>query len=323
VRVAVVGAGVAGLAAARTLADAGHECVVFEASDRVGGRVRTDRVGGYVFDSGATSVAPRGLRIAGALPSVAGIVRVARPVYVLDGHRAVPSSHQPAGDRFASTLGLDALPNSLATGLDVRLDQKVERIEAPMDGGYALQGEMFEAAVVAIPVPAAQALLATARDSRRFAGARYRPCLSVLLGYQAPLETPYHALIDTEQSRPLTWLSVETMKCEGRAPEGCTALVAQMNAPYSQRKMGSTDASIVSDVLVDIGRILGPAFTQPEVSQVVRWELSQPETTVSPDSSNSNGSRLVVCGDGFLGGRIELAYQSGVSVAERLVEALA
>lgn len=322
-RVAVVGAGVAGLAAARTLASAGHVCVVFEGSDRVGGRVRTERIDGYVFDSGATSVAPRGLRIAAALPAVSGLVRVERPVYVLDGHRAVPSSRQQGVERYVSTLGLDAVPQSLADGLDVRLNQMVERIEAPMDGGYALQGEMFDAAVLAVPVPTAQALLGTARDNRRFAGARYRPCLSVLLGYQAPFEAPYHALVDTEQSRPLTWLSVETLKCDDRAPDGCTALVAQMNSPYSQRKMGATDASIVSDVLIDVARILGPAFAQPVLSRVVRWELSQPETTVSPDSSNSNGSRLVVCGDGFLGGRIELAYQSGVTVAERLVEALA
>ena len=40
-RIAVVGAGIAGLAAARTLADAGFEVVVIEASDRLGGRLRT------------------------------------------------------------------------------------------------------------------------------------------------------------------------------------------------------------------------------------------------------------------------------------------
>lgn len=42
-RAAVIGAGAAGLAAARDLRDAGHEVVVFEARDRIGGRVWTDR----------------------------------------------------------------------------------------------------------------------------------------------------------------------------------------------------------------------------------------------------------------------------------------
>jgi phytoene dehydrogenase-like protein len=52
VDVAVVGAGLAGLACALTLADAGRRVVVLEASDGVGGRVRTDEVGGFLLDRG-------------------------------------------------------------------------------------------------------------------------------------------------------------------------------------------------------------------------------------------------------------------------------
>lgn len=50
--VLVVGAGLAGLACARTLSRAGTEVTVLEASDGVGGRVRTDHVGGYLCDRG-------------------------------------------------------------------------------------------------------------------------------------------------------------------------------------------------------------------------------------------------------------------------------
>jgi len=48
----VVGAGLAGLAAARTLVGAGRDVVVVEASDGVGGRVRTDVVDGFLLDRG-------------------------------------------------------------------------------------------------------------------------------------------------------------------------------------------------------------------------------------------------------------------------------
>ena len=52
VDVLVVGAGLAGLACARRLADAGHDVRVVEASDGVGGRIRTDRVDGFRLDRG-------------------------------------------------------------------------------------------------------------------------------------------------------------------------------------------------------------------------------------------------------------------------------
>jgi glycine/D-amino acid oxidase-like deaminating enzyme len=52
VEVAIVGAGLAGLTCARRLRDAGCECLVLEAADAVGGRVRTDLVDGFRLDRG-------------------------------------------------------------------------------------------------------------------------------------------------------------------------------------------------------------------------------------------------------------------------------
>ena len=50
--VAIVGAGLAGLVCAQDLARAGVECTVLEASDGVGGRVRTDTIDGFLLDRG-------------------------------------------------------------------------------------------------------------------------------------------------------------------------------------------------------------------------------------------------------------------------------
>jgi phytoene dehydrogenase-like protein len=51
-RAIIVGAGLAGLSCARHLRDAGWEVSIYEASDRAGGRVRTDRLDGYLLDRG-------------------------------------------------------------------------------------------------------------------------------------------------------------------------------------------------------------------------------------------------------------------------------
>jgi protoporphyrinogen oxidase len=50
--VVIIGAGVAGLAAARRLAIAGREVCVIDASDEIGGRIRTDQVDGLLLDRG-------------------------------------------------------------------------------------------------------------------------------------------------------------------------------------------------------------------------------------------------------------------------------
>ncbi|RRO90494.1 oxidoreductase, partial [Corynebacterium bovis] len=54
--VAVIGAGAAGLAAARTLRAAGVGCTVLEASGRVGGRIGSERVGDVTVDRGFQTV---------------------------------------------------------------------------------------------------------------------------------------------------------------------------------------------------------------------------------------------------------------------------
>ena len=50
--VLIIGAGLAGLACARRLTQSGLTCTVLEASDGIGGRVRTDRVEGFQLDRG-------------------------------------------------------------------------------------------------------------------------------------------------------------------------------------------------------------------------------------------------------------------------------
>ena len=52
-QVIVVGAGIAGLGAAKELHDSGYEVTILEASDRIGGRIYTDRSLGFPIERGA------------------------------------------------------------------------------------------------------------------------------------------------------------------------------------------------------------------------------------------------------------------------------
>ncbi|TCD01565.1 FAD-dependent oxidoreductase [Pedobacter psychroterrae] len=50
--VIIIGAGLAGLTAAKVLKTAGKSIKILEASDKVGGRIKTDEVNGFLLDRG-------------------------------------------------------------------------------------------------------------------------------------------------------------------------------------------------------------------------------------------------------------------------------
>jgi predicted NAD/FAD-dependent oxidoreductase len=320
VRVGVVGAGVAGLAAARKIQQAGHVVAVFEASDRPGGRAATYRIGPYIFDHGATSVAPRGMGIEQEILEVldtVDLVEITRPIHVHEGRRTFPgSAEKNSVKRYTYRQGIEQLGVLLCEGLDVRFRQPIEKIEKPGDGGYVLDGVHFDAVVVTPPVPEARELLP---ERRPLDNATYRQVISIMLAYDQPLDRPFHALIDPEQVVPLTWLSIESLKSPGRAPEGHTALVAQMSANYSRMRWEAGEDLIYQETLVDVSRLLGQEFARPIERAIHRWQHAQPEQTAIFERVNPPGATLVVAGDGTMGGRIELAYESGLKAAERLL----
>lgn len=322
-RVAIVGAGVAGLAAARALKKGGSEAVVFEAEPDVGGRVETARIGGYVFDTGATTIAPRGRSLEEALfheLDDSDLYPIELPIYIHQSLRV--SVGDPAKnriERYTYASGNDRLPRLLAEGVEVKLSTRVENV-ARTDGGFELQGEPFDALVLAMPTPESLPILESLQERRPFSNATYRPCLSVLLGYAIePPGVSYHALVEPENSHPLSWLSLESLKCPGRSPAGKTAVVAQLGPQFSKLYFEASDQNIVDATADLLVRLYGKAWDLPEVAAVRRWAFSQPEMTALFDNVNRPGSRLIVAGDGVMGGRIEYAYESGVRAAAMLL----
>lgn len=313
-RVGVVGAGLAGLAAARSLTTEGHEAVVFEKSRGLGGRAATRRKDGFVWDTGATAI-PQELL---TMMNRAGFLRIDKPVWLHDDLTPRPGDRDGAGSRYALPEGMNGLGKRLAQGLDVRRETRIETISRTGDE-FEMADERFDALVLTPPVPQTRVLLEALGEARPLAEVEYRPCLSVLLGFDVPLpETPYSALLSPQGRHPLQWLSLESAKCPGRAPEGGSALVCQMSNSFSEANYARPPEELVALACESVAALYGPAFAHPAASDVMRWRYSQPLQTADIDAVNPLGSRIVVAGDGLLGGKLHHAYNSGRRAVRRL-----
>jgi renalase len=323
VKVGIVGSGVAGLAAARLLSQAGHDVVVWERSDHVGGRVETVAIEGYVFDPGATSIAPRGMAIEHVMLhelDTSHLLRVEEPIYTHEALRVIPGDPSRNAARYTYDEGNACLPKLLAEGLDVQLNRQVEEITRSGQS-FVVFDEACDALILTAPIPQTSVLLWTLHESRPVANAKYRSCIAVMLGFAQPApDVHYHALLDVEQRHPLTWLSLESVKSPKRAPEGCCAMLAQMGPSYSLMQYNKADQEIIDDVLIYLQRLYGAGFQQPIVAQVRRWKYSQPEMVAQFETVNPPSARLILAGDGLMAGRVESAFESGVKAARLLID---
>lgn len=321
-KVAIVGAGISGLATARTLRAAGIETCLFEKSTAPGGRCATRVQDGYVFDTGATSVAGRPCDLLNVIQNELpkdDLVEVTKPIATHTQTRFSSGDPSRFTHRYTYRQGMARLGELLAEGLEVRYESEVSKIEKA-GTQVEVMGEQFDFVVCTMPLPQSIELGVFPKASLPRLPI-YRPCLSIGLGYSFEHDHPFFASIDPEQTLPMTWLSFESIKSPGRAPEGCSALVAQMSAHYSRYAFEQSDEKIVHDTLVDLKRLLGERYSTPTTTLVKRWKYSQPELAIQFDAINPAGSRILVTGDGTTQGRLEFAYDAGVAAARRILQA--
>lgn len=312
-RVAVVGAGLAGLAAARELAAGGHEVLVLEKSRGVGGRIASRRVGGTVVDHGSPVIAaPPG----SPLGAAAGELAAGERIGLADG--------------LAMPAGLTRLPKLLADGLDVRLGVRVAALR-PASGGMEVadeQGNAYgavDAVVLTAPAPQAADLLERGPEPGRAAALRalaYLPAVMVLAGVR--LATPPGDGGPLLAPQPLAEVRREDAK--GRPAGGVVPAVARLGPDASARLLDAADEEVLARALPALAAALGPAAAEPEWVQVKRWRYAVPAGRLDRDAVNPPGSRVVVAGDavtgaGFGAHRHAEVFASGLWAAGRVAAA--
>ena len=337
--IAVIGAGMAGLACARTLANAGHSVTVFEKGDRPGGRVAAVDTPFGTFDHGAQYFTIRDPRFEAALATCPESRKPwsANAVRVLDPHGRVAEAALPAREpHWVGVPTMEAIALQWAQPLQaagrIAFDTRVARI-AP-DALDATRWQLhttgtddsvrvfsgFDQVLQAVPAALAAGLLQQSALApeivQRLEDVQVAPCWTLMLSFpQAAqpnlphLGPQWNAALSTHHR--VAWLARESSKPGRTAIERWTV---QASAAWSQEHLDDEPPRVQAKLLKAFAEITG-ILAQPSDARVYRWRWAK---TLSPrgESHLRDGqSGIGVCGDWCLGHRVEDAFVSGLELA--------
>ncbi|VTU18400.1 protoporphyrinogen oxidase [Variovorax sp. SRS16] len=334
---AVVGAGIAGVACARTLVQAGHRVTVFEREATAGGRMASESTAFGKFDSGAQYFTVRDPRFARALELAPQLCKPwsANLVRVLDPHGRVAEAALPALEpHWVAQPGMDALVTAWAAPLGDSLvtDTRVTHIEADTldarrwqlrtsgagDSQHVYSG--FDAVLLAVPPGRARALLGdgklSAALSEKIEAVRIAPCWTLMIAFpQANQPTLSHLGPQWNAARSthhrVAWLARESSK-PGR--DRIERWTLQASAAWSQEHLRDDAARVAAKLLRAFAEITG-IRAEPSHVQARCWPEAQTQVPVGTPHLWDAKRRLGVAGDWCIGHRVEDAFLSGLTLA--------
>lgn len=340
VRVAVIGAGIAGAACAASLRDAGLEVTLFDKSRGVGGRMATRRAewagadGTALqaeFDHGAQHIPARHPRFRAALrrAEAAGVVAAWAPRV----HGAWPAPVRR--EAWVPLGGMPGLARHVIGATPVQLNFQVQRLQRGGDGWrvVAVDGRTqgpFDQVLLAMPPAQAAVLLAGHHDrwADGLAAVRMEPCWTLMAATQ-DLDWPWDACEPEARRSPLAWVARNDRKPGRTAPAGMATWVAHASAAWSAAHLEDTPAAVQAALSQALAALLPTGVKlQWHHRAVQRWRYAVPAAAAPAAECWWDGRRgLGVCGD-FLSaaataaGGVEAAWRSGDELADTLLAAL-
>lgn len=309
-RVAIVGAGLAGLACASLLGEAGLHVQLFDKARGPGGRMSTRRLdtplGQVSFDHGAQYFTARDASFRS---------RVER--WAAEGIVAPWPAAGP--EAWVGIPGMNAPVRAMAIGHSVTWGCQIEALvpDGPFWRLRSQQGqtEPFDVVVIALPAEQAAALLdghAPALADKA-AASQTEPCWSVMATFERRLDIAGDVLRDQDL---LGWAARNTSK-PGRPP--VEAWVLQGDPRWSKEHLEDPAEAICSALLDALRLHAGSEIPRPVSIHAHRWRFAR--STAGTDGALWSGQTgLGVCGDWLIGPRVECAWVSGATLAMRLLD---
>jgi renalase len=322
VRIVVVGAGMAGLSAARALTAGGHDVTVYDKGRGPGGRLATRRIGAATFDHGAQFFTVRGEAFARQVDDwvARGLVRTWHHGFG-DGDDGHP--------RYIATRGMSSLAKDLAAGLDVRSSTFVFGVRPPGHGATAGWEVVLDDAtvhradgvVLTCPTPQSFALLfeAGVEIPMEVVRADYARTLALLAVVDRPGAVPDPGGVQQPAGDATSGPEVFTFVGDNHAKgvSAAPAVTFHASAALSEARWDDDHAAVHARLAEDATSWLDGRARIVD-SQLKRWRFATPRRIWPDPCWRSPTGTLVLAGDAFGGPRVEGAYDSGRAAAAAL-----
>ena len=321
-RVAVIGAGLSGLVAARELRDC-SEVTVFEKSRGFGGRMATRYGGDFEFDHGAQFFTARSRQFQAFLePLIAEGVVACWHARFAELRRQIVSTTADWDDAFPHYVGaprMNAIGAYLANGVDVCRNTTVAQLDREAAGWRLVDNNgkalgQFDWVICALPAAQAAALVPVDSVLQRRAGeVQMRACYALMLGFDRPPSVPWQAALVHDAD--ISWVSINSSK-----PQRAEAftLVAHSTNAFADAKLDSDPVVVQKHLLEEVSEVAAIDAGRASFCQLQRWRYANVAKQAGPACLVNEETQLAGCGDWFRHGRVEAAFTSGMSVAAKL-----
>lgn len=334
--VAIIGAGIAGLACGQVLASSGASVTLFDKARGPGGRMSSKRRPGTALDLGAQAFSVRDADFQHAVDEwLAADCIAAWPTRTYQASSRGWQAHDDGQKRYTGAPRMSALTRHMADSLTAMANAELHTATPiamldPAPNGWLLVDAAgarhgpYDQIVISAPPPQAHALIepwddalaavCVTREQRAcWAGwAIFDGALPLIPGVtpgwqMARLDHPMLNIVSRNQTKP----GRETQ------PES-VSLLAQLD--WSEAQLEQPAEWVAEQLLTAFKRTFPTADTFPKLIETGahRWRYAQPTTPCEYDYLYSTNG-LALCGDSFRGGRVEDAWLSGHRLGEALI----
>ncbi|HDZ47951.1 hypothetical protein LCGC14_0150200 [marine sediment metagenome] len=334
--VAIIGAGIAGLACGQVVANSNVHVTLFDKARGPGGRMSSKRRPSATLDLGAQAFSVRDGNFQSTVDEWLTVGCIAPwPTSTYQASSSGWLTHNDGQQRYTGAPRMSALTRHLSDTLTVlpNVTLLTNTLIASLKqtaAGWVLVDKKgtshgpYDRVVISAPPPQAQLLVApwdnalTAVCAER----KQRACWAAWAIFEEPLPAIPDVASDWQMARvdhPVLNIVSRNQTKPGRGaqPESIS-LLAQLD--WSEAHLEQRADEIAEQLLAALKSLFVPSGALPSLIEMGahRWRYAQP-ANICKDTYLYTESGLALCGDSFREGRVEDAWLSGHRLGEALI----